>query len=58
MPAFPGLLLGSVLAVLAVPALAAPPSAEEPTAGALGGSGLRYFKVTVDFAAGQAVFER
>jgi hypothetical protein len=26
--------------------------------GALGGSGLRYFRVTVDWAAGQAVFER
>jgi hypothetical protein len=31
---------------------------DAPVVGALGGSGLRYFKVSVDFAAGQAVFER
>jgi hypothetical protein len=31
---------------------------DAPVVGALGGSGLRYFRITVDFAAGQAVFER
>jgi hypothetical protein len=31
---------------------------DAPVVGAFGGSGLRYFRVTVDFAAGEAVFER
>jgi hypothetical protein len=31
---------------------------DAPVVGALGGSGLHYFRVTVDFATGQAVFER
>ncbi len=31
---------------------------DAPVVGALGGSGLRYFRITVDYAQGVAIFER